>query len=517
MMTGLHRLVLGVFGALAAVVAGPAIAAYICHPDPAGTRRLTLAGPADRYLLDGPRVTVAVHTRAGCKVVSWNTLTGLHRATGAGCLSLLGRNLSAPAGLRATVAPATALRPDTLDVFKGAQRIAAWPLPARPRALQSAAGYALFTARDGGTYALRLRDGRVAALGAAVPGDVPQIGKAGAVFAERSTYTTTTRNRLEFVPRSGMEAELRRDARPLRTGGAIRSLAMDGPRVAIAVRDRAGRCDRVLYWNVLRAPVQRISAPEGPTCVPGRPTGISAVAIGGFRTEWLAETGKQSAVVVGSPRCQEWVVRRLVNGPGGERVVAMAADGSTLAFGVTEQQRELRGLASVDVVSGKYSPRTILTGRVQPVGVAVDGDVVATALADGTVDVRTVRGRHAATLHAGHVGAIALDAGKLVALRPGRLAVYDLASATRERTIPIPRATANRLDVQYGIAVLAAGRQALAVDLTTGRQAVVGSVASRLLAVAIERPGVAFASTGARSGLARFVPLARVQQLLGRR
>jgi hypothetical protein len=168
-------------------------------------------------------------------------------------------------------------------------------------------------------------------------------------------------------------------------------------------------------------------------------------------------------------------------------------------------------------VSGKFSPRSILTGRVQPVGVAVDGNVVATALADGTVDVRTTHGRHLATLHTGHVGAIALDAGKLVVLEPARLAVYDLASEGRERTVTIPRATANRLDVQYGIAVLVAGRQALAVDLRTGRQAVVGSAASRLLGVAIERPGVAFASTGGRSGIARVVPLARVQALLGRR
>jgi hypothetical protein len=118
-----------------------------------------------------------------------------------------------------------------------------------------AAGYAPFTGADGGTYALRLHDGRVAGLGAAVPGDDPQLNARGAVFAERPTYTSTTRDRLEFVPRSGIESEVRRDARPLRIGGAIRSLAMDGPRVALAVRDRTGRCDRVMYWNVLRAPV----------------------------------------------------------------------------------------------------------------------------------------------------------------------------------------------------------------------------------------------------------------------
>src|SRR5215813_6975548 len=176
-MNGTHRLVFAVCGALAAVVAAPALAAYICHPDPAGTRRLALAGPAERYVLAGPRVSVAVHTRAGCKVVSWNTLTGLQRTTGASCLSLLGRDLSAPSGLRAVVAPASPFRPDTLEVYRGVRRIAAWPLPARPRALHVAAGYALFTAGDGGTYAVRLRDGRVAGLGAAVSGDDPQINE----------------------------------------------------------------------------------------------------------------------------------------------------------------------------------------------------------------------------------------------------------------------------------------------------------------------------------------------------
>ena len=40
----------------------------------------------ERYLLEGPHVSVAVSARAGCNVVSWNTLTGLHRTTGAGCV-----------------------------------------------------------------------------------------------------------------------------------------------------------------------------------------------------------------------------------------------------------------------------------------------------------------------------------------------------------------------------------------------------------------------------------------------
>jgi hypothetical protein len=72
------------------------------------------------------------------------------------------------------------------------------------------------------------------------------VNRLGVVFAARPAYSSTSGVRLEFVPTSGIDFALRQDARPLRTGGAIESLAMDGPRVALAVRDRTGRCDRVL-------------------------------------------------------------------------------------------------------------------------------------------------------------------------------------------------------------------------------------------------------------------------------
>jgi hypothetical protein len=516
-MTRSRRYVVAASAALAAIVAAPSLAAYICHPDPRGTRRLTVAGFVERYVVAGPHVSVAVRSSEGCKVVAWNTLTGLQRTTGASCLSLLGRSLSTPAALRTFVTPANSKGPDTLNVFRGTVRIANWPLPAKPRVLHVADGYALFSATDGGTYALRLGDGRVAALGPAAAGDVPQISELGAVFAERHGYSSAKGDVLKFIPTSGINAEVDRNARPLRTGGAIQSLAMDGPRVALAVRDRAGRCDRVVYLNVLRAPAQRISAPVGPTCVPGQKTQISAVAIGGFRTEWLAASGNRASLVIGSPRCQEWVVRRLGTGPGGEDVVGMAADGKTLAFAVTNHERELRGLSSIDVIAGTYSPRTIITGRGQPVALSVDGNTIATLFADGTVDVRTARGRSVARFAVGTGRAIALSDGKLVVLRATRLDVYSLASRNRIHAVRIPRVTVNALDAQYGIAVVAAGRNALAVDLATGAVAVVGSSASPVVGAAIERPGVAFASTSGDRGLATFVPLARVQALLGGR
>src|SRR5207247_10082640 len=143
-----RRFVAAAASGLAAILAAPAIAAYVCHPQPAGTRTLAITGSIERYALDGPNVSVALRSRHGCEVVAWNTLTGLHRTAGTTCLSLLRRSLSAPGGLRTFVHAPTATRPETLDVFRGSQRISRWPLPARPRLLHVAAGYALFSGAD---------------------------------------------------------------------------------------------------------------------------------------------------------------------------------------------------------------------------------------------------------------------------------------------------------------------------------------------------------------------------------
>src|SRR4051794_22325190 len=112
-MTSSRRFAAAAAAALAAVLAAPALAAYICHPQPAGTRTLAITGSIERYALDGPRVSVAVRSGHACKVVAWNTLTGLHRTAGTTCLSLLRRNLSAPGALRAVVRAPTATRPET--------------------------------------------------------------------------------------------------------------------------------------------------------------------------------------------------------------------------------------------------------------------------------------------------------------------------------------------------------------------------------------------------------------------
>src|SRR5690242_15692690 len=213
-MRSSRRLVLAASSTLAAIAAAPALAVYVCHPDPPGTRTLAVSGSVERYAVSGPRVSVAVRTPQACNVVAWNLLTGLHATTGASCLSLLGRNLTTTTALRAVVVPANAAGPDTLAVLRGGEQVARWPLPVRPRTMHVSSGYAVFAGRDGGAYALRLRDGRVAALGAAVAGDVPQVDDLGAVFAARQAYSSRTGVKMKFVPTTGIDMEVDQAARP---------------------------------------------------------------------------------------------------------------------------------------------------------------------------------------------------------------------------------------------------------------------------------------------------------------
>ena len=52
--------------------------------------------------------------------------------------------------------------------------------------------------------------------------------------------------RLKFVPTRGISSIIDRAQRPLVTRGRIRSLSMDGPRVALAVADPKQACDRMI-------------------------------------------------------------------------------------------------------------------------------------------------------------------------------------------------------------------------------------------------------------------------------
>jgi len=488
-----------------------AAVAYVCHPGSAGTRMLTLRGSVVSLKPHGSGFDLVLKRGStSCTKVSWDVVTGASRSLGLACPApgrlpaSAGATLAAgPAGERVVVTRGSGSAPDVLKVYDHGRLVHALPLPASPRTLESSNGIVVFSAHGAGVFAMRLSDGLYGYLGPDGGSFAPVLGSRGVLFhdGESKAALRDGATVLEFVPRAAIARIIARTARPLVTGGPIRSISMDGPRVALAVGDTQGRCDRVLYWNVAWWPAQRISSPSGVTCMV-RPHGveISSVAIGGFRAEWLTTQGNNVRLIAGSPLCQEWVLGRFHRA---SQVTALAGDGSTLVFASTVRDR-----TTVSRVNGRYRPVTIATGNGIP-RIAADGSRVAVLWPDGRV---TVGSR---SFQVGAARAIALQGDELVALAGDRLEVFSTASGEVIHRWPISRAVRS-VDLQDGIAAFAAGRDAVVLDTANGRTSVVARGSARLTAVQIEGPGLAYAWTSGTKGVARFLTTRTIDLALGR-
>jgi hypothetical protein len=514
MRTSRRHVVVAAVTAVGLALSAPA-AAYLCHKDPPGTRVLFVHGRIGDYAAVGTHVTFALHGRRGCRTFVWNAKTATTRELAARCArQRLARTLGSS---RVEIDASDARTPPLLNVWSDRQLIHRWALPARPRTLAVEGHLAVFSAKGGaGLYAVSLVDGHVGLIGPNRAEDTPKLTSAGVFYQDDEFKQDRTRGivRLKFVPTAGISSIIDRAQLPLVTNGRIASLAMDGPRVALAVADPTRTCDRVLYWNVAWRPVQRISAPDGPTCIVRRRTAVRRVAIGGFRAAWLRSSGAEQAIVAGSPRCQEWVIRRLSAGPGGAAVDAVVGDGHVLAFAITRHERELRGSSEVAVISGRFRAIDIASRPAAVRQLATDRGRVAVLWDDGVVEVRGVRGRLLHQFALDRVRAMSLSGDSLLALGDTGLDVYSLKKAQRVSSWAVPR-DLRAIDMHYRIVVFASGRTVYGLDLRSGRRAVLGRAAGAIVGAQIEAAGVSYAYNVGPRGVARFVPIDAVLQALG--
>ena len=490
-------------------LAAPAIAAiaYVCHPDPAGTRALTLHGQVVGYTLQGTRLVVAVRSHGTCTTRVWGA-GQKSEPSSASCAALASApRTAAPKNVRIVRPLARVDRPDRIAVIDvHGQVTRSWPLPVRVRrhTLQVAGSLAAYSALGGsGLWVTRLTDGRTTFVAPVREGDRPRLTRRGVAYVDNVyKHAPADRPVVKFVPTRGLFQELAQVGSPVDAGGAIRSFSLDGARVALAVSGGAAGCDRVVFWNIPWRSVEQVSQKAGVTCAAsGASRRITQVALGGARAQWITrQNGRPIVVAADDIGCQEWVISRLPQKPAGLSFGGIAADGTTLAFALTGRTH-----SSVGIVTGKYRSRDLYgaTGSIR----SLSADEMHTAVlwSNGRIDVRAGNGSTLETFAAPTATSLALRGNVVVTTtRTGRLDVYS--SGKRIHSWPLPAGTRHQVDLQYGVAVVTAGNGVYAVSVANGRSAQLAWTPSAPRAQ-IDSVGVVYTY----GSIAQLIPMSRVE------
>ena len=408
--------------------------------------------------------------------------------------------------------------PDRLVVFgRHGRTVRSWPLPvlARRGTLQVSWPLAAYSALGGhGLWVTRLTDGRTTFVAPVRAGDRPLLDAHGVVY-EDNVYKHAAADRplLKFVPTPGLQGELAQVGRSVHTGAPIRSISMDGNRVALAVGGTSG-CDGVWLWNIPWRSFEQVSETAGPSCsASGASHRISGVALGGSHIQWVTyQHGRAALLAADDIGCKEWVIDRLSDHPGSTSLAAFAAHGATLAFALV-QRTHAGPVSLVGGVAASYRASSLYRVPGAARALSVDGYRTALLTTDGRVDVRGYGGRTFRSFRARSATMLALR-GRIVAATAGRrLDVYSVSTGRRLHSWRLPAGTRPRVDVEYGIAVVTAGRSVYAMRLATGRTARL-AVAPAAVRAQIGSAGVVYAYSAGRGGTAAFVPMSTVEAAL---
>ena len=503
--------------ATAGIAAAAAGDARPCHPDLPGTRSLTVTGAVTSYRFAGRGTLVAsIQTRRCAGVARWNYAASPNAIASVSCRgpnagsSGPGRRFVAAQGnrlVRVVPAPDGVDRPDRLDVFaRGTgRRIASWPLIDRPARVVLFGKIAILSAATrNALYALRISDGRIAMLGISRTGDRPIIGPDGVVYQDDLSLKRVAPNRvtLKLVPLTSVERQLALADRQVQTHWKITAIGMDARRVAFAVHDPAGKCDVVKFWTPPWHYVARVTHPSAATCLPHHgPGGVTNVAMGGGRLIWTTRYGDKTRVLAASTiGCREWVVKRVARGT---PVTALAGDGSVLAYA-------LQGAVGVvEAESDNWYGEVRSRSAVSITAMSVDSDRVATLYRDGAVKVMSSEGDLVSSFAAGPARAIALRGDAVAVLGSGRLNIYSAVTGALTKSWAVA-ANARSVDLYYGIAVVAAGDDVLALNVATGHTAHLFHAPGRV-AAQVDSPGAVVQFNAGGHGYLRFIPMSTLE------
>ena len=313
--------------------------------------------------------------------------------------------------------------------------------------------------------------------------------------------------------------------------GWVTALAMDGSQVAFGTQASAPtNCFKAFTWSVATHAGVLVSGPKKGNCFSDQPSGekISAIALAGTRIAWIRSiAGNTEAddylytATLGQREVRLESARRTGDTSGGSMtgrwLGGLVGSGKLLAVNTwvtrsgTVTGATLKGVTPSKLHQLAAGPGT-LTAE------SADSDRVAVARGDGTVGIYGGGGSLLETIAPSSVKEIALRKDYLVALTTTRtLEIYNANTGAFVRKWPVPAGAAH-LDVSQNIAVFSVWRKLYAVQLSTGKQAVVAGAKRTIVAAQIEAPGVVYAYNTVKGlkeiGNIAFLPLAAVTSAL---
>lgn len=316
------------------------------------------------------------------------------------------------------------------------------------------------------------------------------------------------------------------------------ALAVDGDRVAYNLGARNApnprAVSKVLVWNVGTGKTIKVSGKKTASAdVTSTGMGVFQLAIAGSRVAWLVNEGgnlesddylftsslthPKERQVASALRSGDGCLGRGAAGCAGPWLGGLVGSGNEIALNrwTTDSQGEMTsgGLYALEGTQTK----SIATGVNTVSAVSADGGREAVLRSDGSVAVYSKSGSVLAAVNPPNAEAVALSGKNLVVLSKGRtLEVYDAHTGLLQKTLSTHgKGGPENLDVQGNVATYTSNSSVRAVNLSSGKDRVVGTLGNRIALARIGTAGLAYAANGTRASFGKstlvFVPLARVK------
>jgi len=318
---------------------------------------------------------------------------------------------------------------------------------------------------------------------------------------------------------------------------ADEALAVDGSRIAYDVGPESV-ANKVLVWNVRTGKTTTVSGKHTRKAdSTGTGSGVLQLAIAGSRVAWLVNLG-------GNTEGDDYVYASSVTKPKERHVATEMRSGDSCSGGPSSANPSCAGTwlgglvgsgtlialnrwttdsqgAVIDgglyVLSGT-TMKSAVTGGVTVKAASADGGRVAILHPGEGVVVYSSAGKFLLTVSVPSTEATALSGHKLAVLTTtGQLEVWDTRTAKLTKTLSVHGTqTPGNLDVQGNIAIYTMGRSLHVVNLSSGKDRVLGKLSGAIGQARIGTAGVVYCTARfAGKGTLVFVPMARVVAAVG--